>query len=513
MASILPYDLCKHCDLLFISDKNKKIKEAYKEKKWNIDQYIDIRHERLPNLIMSNNGHYFAYSFLQKYTFKHEHCMYLVKILDNRCSEMSHLKNKEFIHFCPDSTYYIVEHPQGATLNYFSSPLSEKNPYLIANDNPCLMTKYHTLLGLAKDIVISNNNKYILLPKRGNPCDYYELWAIDAQGMPQEIPLKNKYGHHLLRTFGGAVMFHPDNQHIMYNDHAAQLQLYNIETEQQKLITQREPGYSGNVSYLKDPVITPDNKKLLLKGKSDSYNKHNHLLFNIETVDTTIKSVIIPQQSCHQKQRPEESDLPILYIPHNNMLTHITDEGNTLNLLNENAQVVATHKAEKGTYITVLAVSSTGYYLAAGYSDGTIMIWNLFSKNPEYYEKIFMKNDGAITSLTFGDNQLLLSQSASHIIKWEYQDTIKYQYGSAIVWDIHGNKIIDFGDNILKSIMSPNGKTIALVSIPNTKSLYQDRVSLSSYTLDENMLQNLCNEKNELTLAQLYDLIHATTNC
>jgi WD40 repeat protein len=519
IASILPYDLCKYCDQLLISieKKNEKIKKAYKEKEWNIDQHrIDLEYYKKPNITISNNGHYFAYSFSKKnYSYERKSCIHMMRVLEKTSTEMSTLKNKEFIHFSPDSAYYIVEHSQGATLNYFSSPLSNNNPYLITKDNPNLATKYHTSLQ-AKKIIISNNSKYILLPREPQsfeqPFNYYELWVIDTQGIPQETPLKNTYGHPLLSN-QGAVIFHPDNQHIMYHDRWDDLELYNIETKQQKTIFKRKDDYNNRADYLTDPIITPDNKKLLLKRKKYCSDEEDYILFNIETTDD-VKPVIIPPQSCHKKEWPKESNLPILYIPHNNMFTHITNEGNRLNLLNEKTEVIASHKAKEGTYITALAVDSTGYYVASGYSDGTIMIWNVFSKNPECYEKIFINNDGPITSLTFGDNQLLLSQSISHTITYEYTEHIKYQYGSAILWDIHGNKIIDFGDN-LTSIMSPNGKTIVTVPVtqPHVKYYNLHDVHLSSYTLDENTLQDLCNKKNKLTLAQLYELVHATTDC
>ncbi len=83
-----------------------------------------------------------------------------------------------------------------------------------------------------------------------------------------------------------------------------------------------------------------------------------------------------------------------------------------------------------------------------------------------------MRDYYPITSLTFTDNQLLFSQSRAQ--------EPKSMLGCATLRDVYGNEIMNnLGDNIIDSIISPNGKTINVVS--TTLQWEPERASLCDY--------------------------------
>ncbi len=454
VARNLPYDICKQIDLLYAQLKNIGRKETFIKPKttrgpWENRRYDEWR----PHLTISNDGHYFAHTISKDPELLHTEAQNITTQI--------YSGHRTPLCFSPNNTYYIV---RDTHCTYFSN-LPHPTHFDLTNQ------KYNICFG----ITISNNSQHILFEGREaiqQNIPSYLLWTLDANGIPQKTALKNN----LLHTM--AVIFHPDNNHIIHSQWADELRLYNIATTEDTIIS---PKRDENVFYINTLTITPDNKTIIAKTDLRKFDTQpGYILFNIEDM-SNITSVTLPQQSCHK-----DADLPVLSIPYKNILTHIINEGRTLQLIDHNAQLITSYDAKNDTHITALTTDTTGSYLAAGYADGTIIIWNLFGSNPECWDRICKRDYYPITALTFTDNQLLFSQSRAH--------EPKSMIGTATLWDVHGNEIMNnLGYNIIDSIISANGKTINVVSTtlqwePEKASVCEHLFTLTTYYQKDEVL-------------------------
>lgn len=470
IAIFLPHEICKEIDLLYAQLKNIGRKETFiKTTKgpWENHRY----NEGKPHLIISNDGYYFAHTI-------------------SKIPELIYTKNnfhktintgyRNPLYFSPDNNYCIIK---DSYKTCFYNLIQQKELTLIEkNEHQCF------------GITISNDSQYILFEGRDKirqSTPIYFLWTLNANGVPQKINLKNNLLHSM------TVIFHPDNNHIVHSQYQDELRLYNIVTAEDIIIS---PKRDENVFCIDTLTLTLDNTTIIAKTLHRDLNTQpNYILFNIENLDK-VTAIPLSPQSYHK----ETSDLPILSIPNKKMLTHIINEGRTLQLIDHNAQCIASYDTKNNTHITALTVDPTGSYLAVGHSDGTIIIWNLFSSDPAQYDKTPIRSYDPITSLTFTDNQLLFSQSRAK--------EPASMLGNAILWDVYGNEIMNnLGDNIIDSIISPNGKTINVVSTtlqwhPERASLCEHLFTLTTYyQKDEVLAQYGYNGPN---LAQLSRLIN-----
>lgn len=483
IASFLPHDICKHIDIFSALLNNKVIQEKcitkilHSGRSYNTDA---------PQLSISNNGYYLA----------HNVCNHVI-LVKNICFNLINLKTKEFlttfraadrnsICFSPNNKYCIMGGGNACNTGIYN--LSNKRMWNIVdytNDQ-------------VFEVIISNDSRYILIkcgPTYAKAL--YELREIDAQEKVVE--------HYLEWPMHGsmAAAFHPDGKHIVHNrsDDKKRNTLYSYEiistgmhiSRWDKQITE----YNESVNCINTLEFNNDNTRIIAETQLTDSDACGHIVFNIENLDN-VTSVILPPQSCHQTKK-----LPVLSIPHTKMITHITDNGCTLQLFNEAAHVIATHNAPHNSYISALATDNTGNYLAIGHSNGTIIIWDLCSKN-----KTIITSNGVIESLTFGNNQLLLSQSKLGDV-WNTPNPTPTP-GRALLLDVYGNTIFNFGNNIVNSIMSKNGKNIIIISlelkwddqalIPNWNRL----LTLTSYDLHDKQIAEIYKtQKNTSTLAKM----------
>lgn len=474
IARNLPHDICKQIDLLYAQLKNIGRKETFIKPKtargpWENYHYDEWR----PHLTISNDGYYVAHTIAKNPELIHTESHNIATQLYS-----GHITP---LCFSPNNTYYIV---RDTHCTYFSK-FPHMTRYELTNQ------RYNTCFG----ITISNDSQHILFEGRDTmqqSTPSYLLWTLNANGIPQKTNLKNNLLH------SWAVIFHPDNNHIIHSQWADELSFYNIATTENIIIS---PKRNENVFCIDTLTMTPDNKTIIAKTDFKKLaTQPGYILFNIEDL-AHVTAITLPQQSCHK-----DTELSVLSIPHKNVLTHITNEGRTLQLIDHNAQLITSYDAKKNSYITALTVDTRGLHLAAGYSDGTIMIWHLFGSNPEYWDKLCKRDYYPITSLTFTNNQLLLSQSR--------EQEPKSMLGTATLWDVYGNEIMQFegaGNNIIDSIISPNGKTINTVSTtlqwaPEKASLCDYLFTLTTYYQKDEVLAQYGYDGP--SLAQLSRLIH-----
>jgi WD40 repeat protein len=472
IARNLPHDICKHIDYLYAQLKNIGRKETFIKPKTAREPWINRRYDEWrPHLTISNDGHYVAHTISKNPELLHTE--------SHNLTTQIYSGYRAPLCFSPNNKYYIVKDTHGIYLSHL--------PHITRYE--LTTQKYNTCFG----ITISNDSQHILFEGRDamqQSTPSYLLWTLDADGIPQKTHLKDNLLH------SWAVIFHPDNNHIIHSQWADRLRLYNIATTEDIIIS---PKRDENVFCIDALTITPDNKTIIAKTNLKKLDTQpGYILFNIEDINN-VTAITLPQQSCHK-----DAELLVLSIPHKKIVTHVTNEGKTLRLLDHNAQLLASHDAKENTYITALTVDRTGSYLAAGYSDGTIMIWNLFSSNPECWDKICKRDYYPITSLTFTDNQLLFSQSRAQ----EPNSMI----GTATLWDIYGNEIMNnLGYNIVESIISPNGKTINVVTTtlqwqPEQASICDHLFTLTTYYQKDELLAQY--DYDGPNLAQLSRLIN-----
>jgi WD40 repeat protein len=481
IARTPPLDVCKQIDNLCAQLKNKEISKSFIK---NTGRTGNINSRFPQPLRISNNGRFFTHDLAT------DNSVSGTTLFDT--TRMSSIATQLHGHFCfsPNNKFFITINED--TINYHN-----------IKDN----FAYNTVqtIGHCFGITISDDSKYILAETRNAyapSTPTYKLWTLDAQNMLKSIPLKRVLFDSI------AVIFHPDNKHIIHSNYGDELRLYNIATSEDIIIF---PASDTDINWITKLMLSPDHTTIIAEADCLECNNKKYILFNIENLDK-VTAVLIPEQSLDDKVAKSELSelLHPQCIPHKKMITHITNCGHTLQLLDENMECIAAHHTPKeSAHITALAVNNTGDYLAAGYSDGSIMIWDISSSHPAGYEKIFRQTSGTITSLTFNDHQQILSQSQSgklcRPIVGKKEETL-CKYGTTILWDVYGNEIINCGYQIVKSIMSPNGKTIVTLPLINVPKEY--KLELTYYQInDENLAQY---SQKEMTLTQLARLMAAT---
>lgn len=480
IVTTLPHEICKQIDNNSALLDGKIIKEScIKNILQKGEQYHD---DTKPKLMISNNGLYFTHNI----AFELGDSKTKLIDIQNRKAIYDFYGRGKSIQFSPNNHYCITNEVQGV---YIFNIIERTKQLLIENLD-------WSSESLCYGITISNNSKHILLEGRHyGSKEKYNLWSRSEYGALYPILLQNDLLH------SKAVAFHPNNRQIIHSSHSEKLKVIDIDTDKTKTITS---DINASVHYIDSLNFKSDNTKILARTQHTTYGGPiGHILLDITNLDS-VTSVSLPQQSCHQ---PEE--LPMLCIPNKKMLTHITNNGGTLELISENAALIATHHAKKTHYISALAVDNTGNYLASGYSDGTIMIWHLYGLEPCNYEKTIITTAGVIKSLTFGSNQLLFSTSQPGV--WDSTENSTNRPSSAILWDVYGNEIINFGHNIA-AIMSPNGKNIITAALTmewnhNIFNLWQHIITLSAWNIRNEHTKQLFKErKNSLTLSQMFIL-------
>ncbi len=111
----------------------------------------------------------------------------------------------------------------------------------------------------------------------------------------------------------------------------------------------------------------------------------------------------------------------------------------------------------KGSPVTALALTQDSEWLASGYANGEIRLWNLQDAQKNYLLK---KHQKAITDLCFHPSQSLLASTGEDgaSIVWDFQNTDSLQTAQIRkIWQ----------DNFPKQCIafSPNGKTLAMAGI------------------------------------------------
>src|SRR5579871_1771239 len=305
---------------------------------------------------------------------------------------------------------------------------------------------------------MSSDSKYVLCQKcflwnHDTDIERCILWHIDEQNNPEKVSLRK-----FLRTedfsYNGGPVFHPDNKHLIYANYG-DLYFYNIATKGQWDTTP----YDKNRVLSGLQSISVDENKLMAvcagridrrrRGRSLS-DPIDRILFVLEN-DKFVSQALLPSTN--------QAGHYFLPIPKRNI---IVDPVSTLDILNEEGVKIASYKikTDHADFVTALATDKYGDYLASGYSDGTIILWDLSifnKKNPDrrLIGRKLIGSELCIKKLIFTDNQLLLSRSKA---SFSQKGT-----SEAILWDMHGNQIINFGNNIHTAKISKNGKKVIIV--------------------------------------------------
>ncbi|HLJ31371.1 MAG TPA: WD40 repeat domain-containing protein [Candidatus Babeliales bacterium] len=487
IAQFLPSELCKYIDKLSALINKKEIANSF-IKKIAVEANPDAYYQ--PSLAISNNGHYYTHNIVLGFA---DPASKLMDINDNNTIKKFYPwgHSDKNIHFSPHSNYCVIREGKETSL------------YNLITKESYVLFKKESNYSDIHTINISNDSKHILLEelKNGNSSRVtYTLCTLDAQEIPQvkHLHLGTKLDglsaeekESIADLMGSRfAIFHPNSKQIIHNRFADQLELYDIDSGENKIF---KP-CSNKKFFITELSPTDDKKKIIAQIIAQ---EKFHLLFDIENPEN-ITSQLLPEQA---------HNVNTICIPHKNLCTHSLLNTFPLQLINQQGKVVATHSIPSAS-ITALTTDITGNYLAVGYSDGTIMIWDVANITKYPSEKTFMKSTGAITSLTFSDNQLLLSQSKSGEF-WQTTEPTTTP-GTAISWDIHGNEIINFGDNIVTSAMSKNGKTILVVKAKlkwfenGVLSSWHRYLTLTTYH-NENQTDNHIS-KYEYTLSRLHEL-------
>jgi hypothetical protein len=482
IAQFLPSELCTYIDQLSALVNKKEIASSFTKK--IAAKSGDSEHQP-PHLTISNNGLYYTHTI--SFDIR-DSAIKLMNIKSNNIIKKFYTwgSHKDIL-FSPQSNYCVIKESRGAS---FYNLATQESHLLFEKERYC------------HDIIISNDNNHILLEElrnRNSSHIKYTLCTLDAQKIPQvkhlhlgikldELPEEETYLIALL-IGSRAAIFHPNSKQIIHSPFSDQLEIYDIDSGENKIF---KP-YSNEDLFITKLSTTNDKKKIIAQIVAQ---EKTQLLFDIENPEN-ITSLLLPEQA---------HNVNTICIPHKNLCTHSLLNTFPLQLINQQGKVVATHSIS-GAAITALTTDITGNYLAVGYSNGTIMIWDVANITKYPQQKIFMKSTGAITSLTFSDNQLLLSQSKSGEF-WQTTEPTTTP-GAAILWDIHGNEIINFGDNIVTSAMSKNGKTILTVSAELKKKNSQLSPWNRYLTLTTHHNENHADyhiPKYEYTLSRLYEL-------
>ena len=309
--------------------------------------------------------------------------------------------------------------------------------------------------------------------------------------------------------------FSPDSAYIIMSESTA-IRIYIIADDKKHSL----PVPDSLRGHLCRTDISPDSKHILISCNGyDCPNIKHHalwsfdadnipqpvdlnsphgqdILFSIENLNKIPSSINLPPQSCGIRF------VNPLYIPHKKLFTHISNYGSTLQLIDTNGCTIAFHTTNNCA-VSTLAVDSTGDYLASGYNNGTIIIWDLSDITKRITGIKVATPQGKITSLAFSDNQLLLSETTRYSKGY-------YVYPTAL-WDVHGNKILNC-DNAIASKISKKGNRIIMLTekyqltdyrIDPELEHYDNYVTLSSWNLHNKKTTKELNETlQNLTLSQ-----------
>jgi WD40 repeat protein len=477
IAHILPLDICKQIDCISAQLRNKEFKEMLIQiHVEGTNQNKNLEYHKKP--ILSDDGHYLTYTLT-------ENNYNLLTFINVETNE-AHFQYHNNLYFSPNNEYCVVP----ALAKHFNS-------YLYDLRHQQFYSLHHELNSDEQIIISHDSQRFLSKRVRFSSSDQnplYTLWTLNAQGIPQKTDLKEDIYN------SEVALFHPDSKHIIYVQNGTALHAYNLETQEDAIISPQWENFP--YCRITSLSLTFDKTKLIAEvhdyNPNQAFYNHPDVAFDIENL-THVKNICLPYDGYGKT----------VYIPYKKMFAQILKT--MLCLYDENMQPVTTHPLQEELEITALAADNTGNYLAVGCSDGSIMIWNVSNSDPEKYEKIFIQSVGPITSLTFNDNKQLLSQSG---YRYGREDIT---YKSTILWDVYGNEIINFGDNVVNISMSPNGKTFAVISHvaeykeqPNE--IYQTLIPtlhLTTYHQTDENLAQYAKQNKELTLTQLSKLIAA----
>jgi len=401
-----------------------------------IDQCQRVGYET-PSLKITHDGYHFAHNIL--FDERQLRLWQIEKKPAEIQKTLSHYDLKYAIYFSRSGRYCIVRG-------------GKRNLYPFVYDIPT-NTQYPLILpdyiDTIRKIRISPNNKHIMIcGLKENMDRRFALWSLDERNQPHPILLTAP----IWDKFVADTIFHSDNKHLICNFYAKKLSLCSLAKPDE--LTHETKTNDKDYFSLLELVTTTDGNYVL--AKSTSNKNIPDMLFSL-CENTQMPPVAIPHQS--QQQRPWVKNR---YIPHKQLFTHIINNGTTLQLLDTNMEVVAHHSTKIGAQIRALAVEPTGDYIASGYSDGTVIIWDLTRIKSRIIGTKITVPGGPIRSLMFSANQLLLCQTGKKI--WNnFSDELEAQASTALLCDVNGNTIIDFGPTIA-SIMSKKGNRIITIS-------------------------------------------------
>jgi len=418
--------------------------------------------------IINRNGTYVIHNFCNE-SEKPEIKLYNIETKENECLHQS--KEEQQVYLSPDNKYIlIVDQYQGIYL--YDIPTKQKN---------FLYEPYNQ----ETDISISNDSKHILMRQLLPFKDYrikYKLWHVNDDMIPQEVNSDNN-----CLSASKLAIFHPDNKHIFHLKEG-KIYLYDIVKKTDKELNPhniRNP-IKKNYIFHDYLALSLDKKHIVSKIKNPrntSLSDHfNYVVLDIQNTEN-IPCTLLP---------PSYKDyLSPLCIPHQDLIAYCSENKTLLQLLNKKQRLIASY-ARKENWISALASDKNGDYLACGYLDGLIVLWNVSDPQNRISNKKLVSLNVPIRHITFTDNQLLFAHSKSLLL------TPTKNPGQAILWDAQGNHIIDFGNSIYDAHINQNGTCITVI-----KTDMQSRNSVKNLTLT---CYNLNPQLPGLTLKQAYNL-------
>lgn len=402
------------------------IKEKYTDQTFDLKKPYNRKTSATLNI--SNNGAYLIHDFCASSQSSH---IELYNTEENRPEYQCPAINQQRTYFSPNNKYMVIVNPFQKI--YLYSITKQKEHLLCTSEN------------LECTIVISDNGQYILRQAFAPFKDYetsYALWHIDEDNNPHHVDLGNSVSH------STSVIFHPNNEHLLHIHHG-NIYLYDIITGTDRNLTARK---EKNSSMYGDLILSADKNQVICKTKNQRNtslsDQINYVILNIENLKNVTLSLT---PLCYSK------DLPPVCIPYKNLIAYCSENKTLLGLLNKKAKLIASYK-KQSHYLSTLATSDTGDYLASGYSNGTIIIWNLSTPQKSITGKKIIGSDLPIHKLRFTDHQLLFSQSKLEL------SLPQKKSGQALLWDINGNAIMNFGDTIFDAEITKSGNTIIVIN-------------------------------------------------
>ena len=346
-------------DMLVPQDVSKKcipehIHDAYKK---TIKQEIISNKKQesctKPKIIISNDGTHFVHNI----TFDLQD-LYDKLIATQTGHEVSQLYNRcrDALTFSPDSKYLLIKEYT------YNTDKSNVLLYDIATNKHYILS--HKKITSIQTIQISNDSRYIMLMGTSNNKTWqerYKLWKINKQGAPQP---KDLYEKHMMNY---PAMFHPTSNHIIYSPGIKTLCQTSIKTPRiNKPETPNEYWNAKNINATSDSTC--------FLTSNHAHTDYQNTLFitkNAHSFDA-ITSTDLPNQSFSKYYW-----ISRLVVPHKKIVTHITNNGHTFQLLDNTLAIVGSYTPEQDALISALATDDTGNYVAAGYDSGAIIIWNI----------------------------------------------------------------------------------------------------------------------------------------